>query len=176
MGACSNVTWFDGSTPMPIKIDYRTPHTLGTDRMAAAIGAMAKAPGRDLLIIDAGTAITIDFVDKAGHFKGGNISPGVKMRLTALHKLTDRLPLVNKEGETPSLGYDTETAIRSGVILGICHEIEGYIAEIKGKYPEVLVFLTGGDEKTLNNNIKSRIFADRFLVAKGLNIILENLS
>lgn len=176
MGACSNVTWFDGSTPMPIKIDYRTPHTLGTDRMAAAIGAMAKAPGRDLLIIDAGTAITIDFVDKAGHFKGGNISPGVKMRLTALHKLTDRLPLVNKEGETPSLGYDTETAIRSGVIRGICHEIEGYIAEIKGKYPEVLVFLTGGDEKTLNNNIKSRIFADRFLVAKGLNIILENLS
>lgn len=159
-------------TPIPLKIKYRTPHTLGSDRLAAAIGAQGEAPGRNILVIDAGSAITIDFVDADGHFWGGNISPGVKMRLTALHQQTSRLPLISKEGETPTLGYDTETAIRSGVIRGICHEIDGYIYEFREKYPDVLVFLTGGDEKTLIGNIKNRIFADKFLVAKGLNRIL----
>lgn len=98
------------------------------------------------------------------------------MRLTALHRFTDKLPLVEKEGETPLLGQDTESAIRSGVIRGICHEIQGYITQMKELYPGLLVFLTGGDEKILTDNIKSCIFADKFLVAKGLNKILENIS
>ncbi len=169
---CDKVIWFSSNTQMPLNIKYRTPETLGSDRLAAAIGALSEAPGHNLLIIDAGSAITIDFVDAEGCYLGGNISPGVKMRLTALHNLTDKLPFVKKEGEVPSLGYDTETAIRSGVIQGICHEIDGYINEIRGKYPDVLVFLTGGDEKTLIYNIKNRIFADKLLVAKGLNRIL----
>lgn len=173
--ACERTVWFDGTTPTEIKIDYRTPETLGSDRLAAAVGAKNEAPGRNLLVIDAGSAITIDFIDADGHFKGGNISPGVKMRLTALHRLTDRLPLVKKEGDTPSFGYDTETAIRSGVIRGICHEIDGYINFVKEKYPDVLIFLTGGDEKTLVYNIKNRTFADKFLVAKGLNKILRTI-
>lgn len=166
------VTWFSNTTPMPIGIKYRTPHTLGCDRLAAAIGAMYSAPGQNLLVIDAGSAITIDFVDKEGNFCCGNIAPGVNMRLKALHTFTSRLPQISKEGDTPSLGYDTETAIRSGVIRGICHEIDGYINEIREKKGEVFVFLTGGDEKTLIGNIKNRIFADKFLVAKGLNRIL----
>ncbi len=173
--ACSRVVWFDNSTPTPLKIKYNTPHTLGSDRLAAAVGAMCKAPARDIVVIDAGSAITIDFVDAQGNFRGGNISPGIKMRLKALHEYTSRLPLVNKDGAVPSLGCDTETAIRSGVIRGICHEIDGYITEIREKFPDLLVFLTGGDEKTLINNIKSRIFADRFIVAEGLNHILENI-
>ena len=167
------IVWFSNQTPMPIGIKYSTPHTLGCDRLAAAIGAADKAPARNLLVIDAGSAITIDFVDKEGNFRCGNISPGIKMRLKALHKFTARLPLVNKEGDTPALGYDTETAIRSGVIRGICHEIDGYINEIRENYGDVFVFLTGGDEKTLIYNIKNRIFADKFLVAKGLNKILS---
>lgn len=167
------ILWFSNQTPMPIGIKYSTPHTLGCDRLAAAIGAMGEAPARNLLVIDAGSAITIDFVDKEGNFRCGNIAPGVKMRLRALHEFTARLPLVNKEGDTPTLGYDTETAIRSGVIRGICHEIDGYINEIREIYGDVFVFLTGGDEKTLINNIKNRIFADKFLVAKGLNKILS---
>lgn len=171
---CKNVIWFDNSTPTPIKLEYRTPHTLGSDRIAALVGAQAQAPGKDILVIDAGSAITIDFADASGTFKGGNISPGLKMRLNALHSFTSRLPLVDKEGDVPMLGYDTETAMRSGVVRGILHEIEGYIDEIKAKHPDVFVFLTGGDEKILINSIKSRIFADKFLVAKGLNKILEN--
>lgn len=174
--SAERVFWLDKDTPVPIKLEYRTPHTLGSDRLAAAVGAMNEAPGRNILIVDAGSAITIDFVDSNGTFRGGNISPGVKMRLEALHKFTERLPFIDKEGDTPTIGYDTNTAIRSGVIHGICHEIDGYITDFKNKYPDLLVFLTGGDEKTLINKIKSHIFADRFLVAKGLNYILENIS
>ena len=169
------VTWFGHTTPCPLTIKYRTPHTLGPDRLAAAIGAWSEAEGRNILTIDAGSAITIDFVDSLGNFHGGNISPGIRMRLRALHEFTGKLPLVDKEGEIPFLGNDTATAIRSGVINGICNEIEGYITAVREKYGDVLVFLTGGDENLLKNNIKSRIFADKYLVAKGLNrILLEN--
>ena len=165
---------FNSSTPLPLEINYRTPGTLGSDRLAAAVGAWNEATGRNLLVIDAGSAITIDFVSKDGKFNGGNIAPGIKMRLKALHEYTSRLPMVDKEGDTPTIGYDTETAIRSGVINGICHEIEGYINEFKQKYCDLLVFLTGGDEKPLKNRIKNCIFADKYLVAKGLNRILTD--
>jgi type III pantothenate kinase len=166
------VVRFNNSMKLPLEINYRTPHTLGSDRVAAAVGAWSEAPGRNILVIDAGSAITIDFIGKDGKYNGGNIAPGIKMRLRALHEYTDRLPMVEKEGDIPAIGYDTETAIRSGVINGICHEIEGYINEFKQKYCDVLVFLTGGDEKPLKNRIKNCIFADKYLVAKGLNRIL----
>ena len=165
---------FNSCTPLPLEINYRTPGTLGSDRLAAAVGAWNEATGRNLLVIDAGSAITIDFVSKDGKYNGGNIAPGIKMRLKALHEYTSRLPMVDKEGDTPTIGYDTETAIRSGVINGICHEIEGYINEFKQKYCDLLVFLTGGDEKPLKNRIKNCIFADKYLVAKGLNRILTD--
>ncbi|MBR2606791.1 MAG: type III pantothenate kinase [Bacteroidaceae bacterium] len=165
---------FNAQTKLPIKILYRTPHTLGADRIAAVVGAQGEAPQKDILVIDAGSAITYDFLDAQGNYHGGNIAPGINMRLTALHEYTDKLPLVSSEGDTPAMGYDTETAIRSGVINGIKHEIEGYISETIKKYPSLLVFLTGGDEKILINNIKSRIFADEYLVLKGLNRILTN--
>ena len=168
------IIWFCSNTATPLKIEYSTPHTLGSDRIAAAVGAWNEKPGANILVIDAGSAITIDFVDKKGIYKGGNISPGIKMRLRALHEFTGRLPMVEKDGETPAFGNNTETAIRSGVIKGICHEIDGYINEAKEKYGDILVFLTGGDEKTLKNSIKNRIFADKYLVAKGLNRILLN--
>jgi type III pantothenate kinase len=168
------VVRFNNSMQLPLEIKYKTPDTLGSDRVAAAVGAWNETPGRNILVIDAGTAITVDFISKDGKYNGGNIAPGIKMRLRALHEFTNRLPLVDKEGEIPSIGYDTETAIRSGVINGICHEIDGYINEFKQKFCDVLVFLTGGDEKPLKNRIKNCIFADKYLVAKGLNRILRD--
>ena len=168
------VVRFNNSMQLPLEINYRTPDTLGSDRVAAAVGAWNETPGRNILVIDAGTAITVDFISKDGKYNGGNIAPGIKMRLRALHEFTNRLPIVDKEGEIPSIGYDTETAIRSGVINGICHEIDGYINEFKQKFCDVLVFLTGGDEKPLKNRIKNCIFADKYLVAKGLNRILRD--
>ena len=168
------VVRFNNTLKLPLDIKYRTPHTLGSDRLAAAVGAWSEAAGRNIIIIDAGSAITVDFIDRNGNYLGGNIAPGIKMRLKALHEYTALLPMIEKEGETPAIGYDTETAIRSGVINGICHEIDGYINEFKQKYSDVLVFLTGGDEKTLNNRVKNCIFADKYLVAKGLNRILKD--
>lgn len=168
------VIWFDSNTKVPLQIAYKTPETLGSDRLAAAVGAHSEANGHNILVIDAGSAITIDFVDSEGVYRGGNISPGIKMRLLALNKFTNKLPYIEKEGDIPEYGYDTETAIRSGVINGICNEIEGYIRYFSNNYGNLLVFLTGGDEKTLKNRIKSSIFADKFLVAKGLNRILIN--
>lgn len=164
---------FTPSTPIPIQNRYRTPLSLGADRLAAAIGASSLKPGKDLLIIDAGTCITYEVIDAQGNYWGGNIAPGMQMRLHALHEHTARLPLVSAEGEVPGMGYDTETAIRSGVLRGMKYEIEGYIKSMRAKYPNLLVFLTGGDKINFDTNIKNIIFADKYIVPRGLNKILD---
>lgn len=165
--------WLDNKTPLPVINLYETPETLGYDRIAAVVGANGEYPDNDLLVIDAGTCITYEFIDAQGRYHGGNISPGMQMRFKALHQFTGRLPLVVPEGRKPAMGNDTETAIRAGVLKGMEYEIAGYIAAMKYKYPELLVFLTGGDEFSFDTSVKSIIFADRFLVLKGLNRILN---
>ena len=165
--------WLDEKTPLPVENLYETPQTLGYDRMAAVVGANEQFPGKNILVIDAGTCITYEFIDAAGRYHGGNISPGMQMRFRALHRFTGRLPLVSAEGRRVPMGKDTDTAIREGVLKGIEHEISGYIMAMKHKYAEVLVFLTGGDDFSFDTNLKSIIFADRFLVLKGLNRILN---
>ena len=160
------------STPVPLAIRYRTPATLGVDRLAAAVGAWTAQPGYNLLVIDSGSCITFDFVTAKGEYMGGNISLGLHARLRAVDLLFPRLPKVDAEGDVPELGYDTETAIRAGVIEGMRHEIEGYVRHFRSKYDDLLVFLTGGDEFRLAETIKSRIFADPFIVPRGLEAIL----
>ena len=157
---------------MPFDIAYKTLATLGPDRLAAVAEACMQQPGRDLLVIDAGTAITYDVVSAEGTYLGGNISPGIGMRLKALHHFTGKLPLVEKEGERIAIGNTTETAIREGVLQGVDKEIEGYIHEYTTKHPKLLVFLTGGDTIFLDNRLKNRTFADHLLVIKGLNRVL----
>ena len=126
-----------------------------------------------MLIIDAGTCITYEVIDAQGNYWGGNIAPGMQMRLHALHEHTARLPLVSAEGPVPGMGYDTETAIRSGVLRGMKYEIEGYIKSMRAKYPKLLVFLTGGDKINFDSKIKNIIFADKYIVPRGLNKILD---
>ena len=164
---------FSADTPVPITNRYRTPETLGRDRLAAVIGASSLKPGKDLLIIDAGTCITYEVIDARGNYWGGNIAPGMQMRLRALHEFTARLPLVEAEGEVPGMGYSTETAIRSGVLRGMKYEIEGYIKSMRSKFPHLLVFLTGGDNISFDTNIKNSIFSDKYIVPRGLNKILD---
>lgn len=164
---------FSHETPVPITNRYRSPKTLGADRLAAAVGARSLKPGKDLLIIDAGTCITYEVIDAKGNYWGGNIAPGMQMRLRALNEFTAKLPLVSAEGNVPGMGYDTETAIRSGVLRGMKYEIEGYIRSMRSKYPKLLVFLTGGDKINFDATIKSIIFADKFIVPRGLNKILD---
>ena len=163
----------DHRTALPIINLYETPETLGYDRIAAVIGAQSLFPDKNLLVVDAGTCITYEFVDAGGRYHGGNISPGLQMRFQALHQFTGRLPLIKSEGRMCLMGKNTETAIRSGVLKGLEYEILGYIKAMQEKYPDLLVFLTGGDEFSFDTNVKNIIFADRFLVLKGLNRILN---
>lgn len=169
----SHFVELDYTCKLPFRIDYRTPQTLGKDRIAAVAGAWFQSPSNDLLIIDAGTAITFDFISADAVYHGGNIAPGLSMRLRALNHFTDRLPLVDAAGEVPFPGYDTETAIRSGVVQGMTFEISGYIDKLKESNPNLLVFLTGGDTFYFDRMLKRAIFADEFLVIKGLNRILN---
>ena len=164
---------FTYQTPIPVRNLYKTPQTLGVDRLAAVIAAYTQKPHHPALVIDAGTCITYDFIDELGQYQGGNISPGMEMRFKALHEFTSKLPKVHASGETPPYGNSTETAIRSGVIRGIEHEISGYIQHLRKNYPSLLVFLTGGDDFSFDTNLNSGIFADGFLVLKGLNRILD---
>ena len=164
---------FSPQTPVPITNRYKSPETLGADRLAAAVGASSLKPGKDLLIIDAGTCVTYEVIDAKGNYWGGNIAPGMQMRLRSLNEFTAKLPLVSAEGDVPGMGYDTETAIRSGVLRGMKYEIEGYIRSMRRKYPHLLVFLTGGDKIYFDTTIKSIIFADKFIVPRGLNKILD---
>jgi len=163
----------DENTPLPIQVRYETPHTLGKDRLAAAVGADYLQPGKDLLVIDAGTAITYEVIEAGGIYTGGNISPGMTTRFKALNHFTEKLPLVAERDEIPSVGYNTETAIQAGVVNGIIYEMDGYINDLKVKYPDLLVFLTGGHSFYFERRLKNSIFADINLVMTGLNRILE---
>lgn len=165
--------WMDNKTPVPIKIEYGTPNTLGVDRIAAVVGAWKKYPGRDVLVIDAGTAITYDFISKDGVFYGGNIAPGKQLRFYALHNRIMRLPVIDENGDAPVAGYDTVTAIRGGVMRGIAYEMDGYIEEYRTRYPDMLVVLTGGDSLLFKDRLKSAVLVDHHLVLKGLNSILD---
>ena len=161
------------STPVPIQNLYGTPTTLGMDRLAAAVAANWLKPEQDLLIIDAGSCVTYDFINAQGEYLGGNISPGMRMRFKALSVFTDKLPKISPKGEVTLCGNNTEEAIRNGVIKGMEQEMAGFIQLFQQKHPKLLVFLTGGDDFSFDSKLKSIIFADKFLVLKGLNRILN---
>jgi type III pantothenate kinase len=158
--------------PLPIQINYKTPETLGVDRIAAVCGAIDIFPNRSSLVIDAGTAITYDFIDGHGNYEGGAISPGIEMRFEALHTFTERLPLVTKNGDLTLIGNSTETCIRSGVLNGVVAEMEGIINNYKQLYPDLGVVLCGGNSFFFENRLKPTIFATPDLVLSGLNRIL----
>ena len=160
-------------TRLPIANRYKTPATLGKDRLATAVAAHGLMPGRNCLVIDAGTCITYDFVNDGGEFLGGNISPGMAMRFRALNAYTKRLPLLSYSGRPPFLGDSTESAICAGVVHGISLEMDGYIGHLKERYADLSVFLTGGDTIFFENTLKSSIFAHPFLALAGLNRILN---
>ena len=167
------VTHLVGTTEVPITVCYKTRNTLGADRLAAVLGATTLYPNTDLLVIDAGTCITYDFVDAKGNYLGGNISPGVDMRFKALHHYTARLPKIEAEGELPEMGLNTETAIRCGVIRGLTYEIEGYAHDLKMRYPNLRVFFTGGSNFSFSQPFCDQLLTDPYLVARGLNRLLN---
>ena len=156
----------------PFKIEYETPETLGTDRIAAVAGAHKLFPHIDLLVIDAGTAMTFDFMS-GSIYKGGNISPGVVMRFKALNKFTNQLPLVSPTVNYSSPGQNTKDAIIAGVITGVSYEINEYIRTFEKKHIEFKIILTGGDSKYLKDKIDFQVIYMPDIVTDGLNYILE---
>ncbi len=171
---------FDHNTPVPIINRYETPQTLGQDRLAAAVGAKSLCPNENLLIIDAGSAITYDFVTAEGEYMGGNIAPGLKMRFTMLHRMTKKLPLVEAEEKEliPLFGKNTRDAIAAGVIRGVAYEVKGYMRTLHEKMPHFRTYLTGGHASYVLNNVRSsrseqrEIHYEKNLVLIGLNEIL----
>lgn len=159
--------------PLPINIQYGTPHTLGKDRIAGVVGAHNIFPASNVLVVDAGTAVTYDFLDAEGNYHGGNIAPGVRLRFEALHQFTSKLPLVSASETFSATGCSTETAIQGGVQMGILFEIEGYIRHYQNSFPGLKVILTGGDAFYFAEKLKNTIFAEPNLVPIGLNSILS---
>lgn len=163
---------FTSNTEIPLKNGYKTPETLGSDRLAAAVGAQSLYGADNMLIVDFGTAITYDLVTD-GVFRGGNISLGVGARFRALHEYTSKLPMCEPTDEILEYGRSTREAIEQGVMNGIKWETEGYISEFSAKYDKLCIIFTGGDAKNFVNRIKNTIFADWDLTLYGLNRILE---
>jgi type III pantothenate kinase len=157
---------------LPFKIAYETPETLGPDRIAAVSGVYSKFQEAEVLIIDAGSAITFDFLS-SGLYLGGNISPGIAMRFKALNSFTGKLPLVSISDEYSFPGRNTVDAIAAGVITGVSYEINEYIRTFEKKHTDFKIILTGGDSNFLKSKINHQITYLPDIVTDGLNYILE---
>ncbi|MDT0552850.1 type III pantothenate kinase [Urechidicola vernalis] len=160
------------TSKVPFKNAYATPKTLGVDRIALAAAAFVQYPKKNVLVVDAGTCITFDFIDANGSYLGGAISPGLEMRFKAMHTFTDKLPHLKKSENINLIGNSTETSMQSGVVNGLTAEINGIIQRYKSKYQKLTVVLTGGDTYFLANQLKNSIFANPNFLLEGLNSIL----
>ncbi|WP_425076834.1 type III pantothenate kinase [Psychroserpens sp. S379A] len=168
-----NLLLLDSNTRLPFKNSYKTPKTLGVDRIALVAASVDQHSNNNVLIIDAGTCITYDFITDKNEYLGGAISPGVRLRYHSLHNLTANLPLLDSKLPESLIGKSTDSSIHSGVIFGVLKEIDGVINEYNKKYSDLTVILTGGDTNFLSKQLKNGIFANSNFLLEGLNFILE---
>jgi len=159
--------------PVPFINKYGSQQTLGVDRIALVSGAFQEHPGINVLVVDAGTCVTYDFIDAAGAYHGGAISPGLTMRYKAMHTFTEKLPLLERIKEAPLIGGNTQDSMHSGVLLGIAYEVDGYINAYRESFPDLITVLTGGDAQFLRDTIKNDIFVNTNLLLDGLLNILN---
>lgn len=158
---------------VPFKNSYASPNTLGVDRLALAAAAFYHNGNSNTLVIDAGSCITYDMVNDYGEYVGGAISPGIAMRFKAMHNQTANLPLLEKDNILDFIGNSTESCMQSGVVNGICQEIDGVIDQYLGRFKDLTVILTGGDSDFLSKRLKNSIFAHSSFLLEGLNYLLE---
>jgi type III pantothenate kinase len=174
----TNYIRFSGSSSSNVINQYKTPHTLGLDRYAAVIAAEYLFPKQSCLVIDAGSCITYDFIDKERNYLGGSITPGIQMRFKAMSSFTGRLPLVEPDKEVNlDYGNDTNSALTSGVQKGVVYEATGFINSFYLKWPDLKVILCGGDVNFFDTELKNSIFAhtlktEPHLVLIGLNEVI----
>lgn len=160
-------------TRLPLLNKYKTPETLGYDRLSAAVGGWQLFPGTAVLVIEAGTCVKYEIVSRKGEYLGGAIAPGLQMRFDALHHFTQKLPQVRFAPQAPLLGNTTESAIRAGVQQAIVAEINGMISAYRKQFPGLRVVMGGGNAAFLAKQLKTRIFVRPNLVLEGLNAILN---
>lgn len=168
-----NFIRLSAQTPLPFKNEYSTPQTLGLDRIALAAASVSLHPGKNILAIDAGTCITIDFTTADGIYKGGSIHPGIKMRLKAMHHFTGRLPLLTPDTAEEFTGNSTRACMMAGAVKGAATEIDGFISHYLTQFPDLIVVLTGGDADIFFSMLKNKIFALPDLVLLGLQKIAQ---
>ncbi|WP_439152617.1 type III pantothenate kinase [Winogradskyella sp.] len=173
IGEDLKIVELNSMTKLPFNNCYKTPITLGVDRLALVSASVNQFPENNVLIIDAGTCITYDFITDKNDYLGGAISPGIRLRYKSLNNLTANLPLLDTEQPESLIGNSTETSIHSGVVNGVVKEIDGVIDEYLSEYPDLTVILTGGDAKFLSNQLKNSIFANSNFLLEGLNFILD---
>ncbi len=152
---------------------YKSKETLGSDRIALASAVIKNYPNSNVLVIDAGTCITMDFIDKNGNYHGGSISPGIDMRYSSLSNYTSNLPKLEKTYPSNIIGSSTEESIHSGIVNGVVFEIRESISEYQRKYKDIKVILAGGDSVFLSKPLKISIFANQNFLLEGLNFILN---
>lgn len=167
------VVILDHKTKLPFRNRYQTPQTLGVDRIALVSASIKHYSNSNVLIIDAGTCITYDFINSDNEYLGGAISPGIRLRYISLNSYTEKLPLLETEVPNQLIGNSTVASIHSGVGNGVLKEIDGLIDEYKDKYEDLTVILTGGDADFLSKQLKNGIFANSNFLLEGLNFILE---
>lgn len=160
-------------TQLPFQLDYKTPKTLGVDRIALAAAAHNKYPNKNCLVIDAGSCITYDLIDDKGTYQGGIIGLGLRMRYKSLHEFTARLPNLTPKNEISIIGKSTNSAMHNGTYRAMTIEINGIINEFSNTYSDLIVILTGGDAHFLSKRLKNGIFAHSNFLIQGLNYILE---
>ncbi len=161
-------------TKVPFTNKYKTPTTLGVDRIVLVSAAAVQFPDKNVLVIDAGSCITYDFLNQANEYLGGAIAPGITMRYKAMHTFTAKLPLLDANLPKNLIGNSTASSMHSGVIQGVLNEIDGFIAAYKEKYTNLTVILTGGDAHFLRDSLKNDIFANSNFLLEGLHYILEH--
>lgn len=158
---------------LPFKMGYASPETLGVDRIALVSAAVHQYPMQNVLVIDAGSCITLDFVDEYGTYHGGAIAPGVRMRYTAMNQGTANLPLLDPKMPGTMIGDSTQNSMHVGASLGVIRELDGHIDAYRQQFSELTVILTGGDAHFLRDSIKNDIFAHSNFLLEGLNHLLE---
>lgn len=168
-----SVLHLDQLTKVPFNNKYSTPATLGVDRIAVISAAAQQFANKNVLVIDAGTCITYDFISSENEYFGGAISPGIALRYQALNSFTKKLPLLNAQTPKNLIGDSTATSIHSGIVNGVLYEIDGFIENYKNEFADLTVILTGGDTHFLRDSIKNDIFANSNFLLEGLNHILE---
>jgi type III pantothenate kinase len=169
----SKTVILDHTLPVPVQNLYATPTTLGVDRLAAVCGGRQLYPKENCLVIDAGTCITYDFLNKDEKYFGGGIAPGLSMRFQSVHTFTAKLPLVGPEENVPLIGNNTARSIQSGIIHGMAAEIDGIISRYQQQFGDLRIILCGGDARFFEKKLKASIFTSPDLVLIGLNSILN---